>query len=150
MYQPRCLRELTKMLTEKDKIEQFKRDLRSYTYHQKKAMEIDEKLEELEVKLLGVSSPSAKEIVLENSGNPYGDNKVQLMMEEEELEKEINHHLNEIIKVDTILSKAKESDRNMLIDVYVKHLRHVNVADKYGYTRIAMYKRIDKILRKLL
>ena len=102
------------------------------------------------MKLLGVSSPSAKEIVLENSGNPYGDNKVQLMMEEEELEKEINHHLNEIIKVDTILSKAKESDRNMLIDVYVKHLRHVNVADKYGYTRIAMYKRIDKILRKLL
>lgn len=138
------------MLTEKDKIEQFKRDLRSYTYHQKKAMEIDEKLEELSVKMQGISSPSTKEIILENAGNPYGERKLELLMEEGEFVKERNHHLSEIMKVDYILSRIKESDRNMLIDVYVKHLRHENVAEQYGYTRVAMYKRIDKILSNLL
>lgn len=46
------------MLTEKDKIEQFKRELKSYEFYKKKVQECNEQLEEIAVKLQGVSSPA--------------------------------------------------------------------------------------------
>ena len=116
------------MLTERDKIEQFKRDLRSYTYHQKKAMEIDEKLEELAVKLLGVSSPSAKQFVLENSGNPYGERKLQLLMEEGELVKERNKHLAEMQRIDEALKLLDENSRRILVEIYIKRKKFDAIA----------------------
>ena len=78
-------------ITLKDEIEQFKRDLRSYTYHQKKVLEIEDKLEDLAVKMQGISSPAFKEVVCENS-DPYKDRRVELMCEEGELVKERNFH----------------------------------------------------------
>lgn len=116
------------VLTEKDKIEQFKRDLRSYTYHQKKAMEIDEKLEELSVKMQGVSSPAFKNTVLENAGNPYGERKLELLMEEGELVKERNKHLTEIQRIDEALKLIDENQRKILIDIYIKRRKFDAIA----------------------
>ena len=107
-------------ITLKDEIEQFKRDLKSYTYHQKKVLEIEEKLEELAVKMQGVSSPAFKEVVYENVSDPYKDRKIELMCEEEKLVKERNVHLLEIKRLDDALSLIDEEKRKILIDVYIK------------------------------
>lgn len=138
------------MLTEKDKIEQFKRDLRSYTYHQKKAMEIDEKLEELSVKMQGISSPSTKEIILENAGNPYGERKLELLMEEGELVKERNKHLAEIQRIDEALKLMKKEERDILVQVYIEKIRYDNVAQNSNRSRTALFRDINQSILKIM
>lgn len=138
------------MLTEKDKIEQFKRDLRSYTYHQKKAMEIDEKLEELSVKMQGVSSPSTKEIILENACNPYGERKLELLMEEGELVKERNKHLAEIQRIDEALRLMEKEERDILIQVYIEKVRYEIVANKKNLSRAKLFRDINQSISNLL
>lgn len=138
------------MLTEKDKIEQFKRDLRSYTYHQKKAMEIDEKLEELSVKMQGVSSPSTKEIILENAGNPYGERKLELLMEEGELVKERNKHLTEIQRIDEALRLIDAEGRNILIYVFVNHNSYYDSAETFSRSISKLRRDMNTYLKIIL
>ncbi len=138
------------MLTEKDKIEQFKRDLRSYTYHQKKAMEIDEKLEELSVKMQGISSPSTKEIILENAGNPYGERKLELLMEEGELVKERNKHLAEIQRMDEALRLIDVEGRNILIYVFVNHNSYYDSAETFSRSISKLRRDMNTYLKIIL
>lgn len=138
------------MLTEKDKIEQFKRDLRSYTYHQKKAMEIDEKLEELAVKMQGVSSPATKEITLENAGNPYGERKLELLMEEGELVKERNKHLGEIQRIDEALRLIDAEGRNILIYVFVNHNSYYDSAETFSRSISKLRRDMNNYLKIIL
>ena len=116
-------------ITLKDEIEQFKRDLRSYTYHQKKVLEIEDKLEDLAVKMQGISSPAFKEVLCENS-DPYKDRRVELMCEEGELVKERNFHLLEIKRLDDTLRLIDEEKRKILIDIYIKRKKIDYVAAK--------------------
>lgn len=138
------------VLTEKDKIEQFKRDLRSYTYHQKKAMEIDEKLEELAVKMQGVSSPAFKNTILENAGNPYGERKLELLMEEGELIKERNKHLAEIQRIDEALKLIDENSRRILIDIYMSRCRLDDIANRIPVSRSKLKRDINQIIRGII
>lgn len=137
------------MLTEKDKIEQFKRDLRSYTYHQKMVEELQYKLIELAVKIRGVSSPTVKPVVLENAGDPYKDKRSEYWEEEELLVLERNKHQNEITKINNILNEASEIDRRILIDVYIRRKR-IDSLD-YVYWSVDQKKRhINNVIKKLL
>ena len=138
------------MLTEKDKIEQFKRDLRSYTFHQKKAMEIDDKLEELSVKMQGISSPSTKEIILENAGNPYGERKLELLMEEGELVKERNKHLSEIQRIDEALRLIDVEGRNILIYVFVNHNSYYDSAETFSRSISKLRRDMNTYLKIIL
>lgn len=138
------------MLTEKDKIEQFKRDLRSYTYHQKKAMEIDEKLEELSVKMQGISSPAFKDTVLENAGNPYGERKLELLMEEGELVKERNKHLAEIQRIDEALRLIDAEGRNILIYVFVNHNSYYDSAETFSRSISKLRRDMNTYLKIIL
>lgn len=138
------------VLTEKDKIEQFKRDLRSYTYHQKKAMEIDEKLEGLAVKLLGVSSPSAKEIVLENSGNPYCERKLELLMEEGELVNERSKHLAEIQRIDDALKLIDDEGKSILVYVFVEHNSYMKSAETYSRSISKLRRDMNEYIKIIL
>ena len=138
------------MLTEKDKIEQFKRDLRSYTYHQKKAMEIDEKLEELSVKMQGVSSPPTKDIILENASNPYGERKLELLMEEGELVKERNKHLGEIQRMDEALRLINDEGRSILKYVFVNHNSYYDSAETFSRSISKLRRDMNTYLKIIL
>ncbi len=118
------------MITIKDEIDQFKRDLRSYTYHQKKVVELEEKLEELATRMQGLSSPAFKEVVYENTSNPYSDNRLQLMDEEEILIKERNVHFREMKRLDDALALLDEDKQQILRDIYVKRKNIDYVASK--------------------
>lgn len=141
------------MLTEKDKIEQFKRELKSYEYYQKKVQECNEELEVIAHKLQGVSSPTVKDVIYENAGNPYSnENKLQLMLEESELIKERDKYIVMIGDIDARLLKIHNADeREMIIDLYIKKINHEKVAsDNYYANRAGMYKRINAILAKII
>lgn len=118
------------VITIKDEIDQFKRDLRSYTYHQKKVVELEEKLEELATRMQGLSSPAFKEVVYENTSNPYSDNRLQLMDEEEILIKERNVHFREMKRLDDALALLDEDKQQILRDIYVKRKNIDYVASK--------------------
>lgn len=141
------------MLTEKDKIEQFKRELKSYEYYQKKVQQCNEKLEVIAHKLEGVSSPCVKDVIYENAGNPYSNvNKLQLMIEEDELIKERDKYIGMIGEIDAKLLKIHNTDeKEMIIDLYIKKINHEKVAtDNYYANRAGMYKRINAILAKII
>lgn len=141
------------MLTEKDRIEQFKRELKSYEYYQKKVQECNEELEVIAHKLEGVSSPCVKDVIYENAGDPYSNiNKLQLMIEEDELVKERDKYIEMISGIDARLLKVPNSDeREMIIDLYIKKVNHEKVAsDNYYANRAGMYKRINAILAKII
>ena len=137
------------MLTDKDKIEQFKRDLRSYTYHQKMVEELQYKLIELNVKIQGVSSPTMKPVVLENAGDPYKNKRSDYWEEEEKLVLERNKHQSEINKINSILNEANEIDKRILIDVYIRRKR-IDSLD-YVYWSVDQKKRhINNVIKKFL
>lgn len=141
------------MLTEKDKIEQFKRELKSYEYYQKKVQQCNEELEVIAHKLEGVSSPCVKDVIYENAGNPYSNvNKLQLMIEEDELIKERDKYIGMIGEIDAKLLKIHNTDeKEMIIDLYIKKINHEKVAtDNYYANRAGMYKRINAILAKII
>lgn len=139
------------MLTEKDKIEQFKRELKSYEYYHKKVQECNEKLEELAVKIQGVSSPCIKDVIYENAGDPYSSaNKLQLIMEEEELVKEMEMYIDRILYVDEKLMLIPNSlEKNAAVRIYVKKEMHQKVADDLNMDRKTLYRRINAALHKI-
>lgn len=138
------------MVDIKDEINQFKRDLRSYTYRKKKVAEIDEKLLELSVQQLGVSSPAPKKVIYENAGDPYHNNKLSLMMREEELINERMKHQNELDHIDKALNSLPPAQKQVLIDVYITRERIDTVADRNHCSIRKMKYDIDEMIKKIL
>lgn len=139
------------MLTEKDKIEQFKRELKSYEFYKKKVQECNEQLEEIAVKLQGVSSPAIKDVIYENAGNPYSDvNKLQLIMEEEELVKERKLYIDRILYVDEKMMLIPNSlEKKAAERIYIKKEMHQKVADDLNMDRKTLYRRINSAFSKI-
>lgn len=139
------------MLTKKDKIEYFKRECKNMHYYKEMVLKCNERLEELAISLQGVSSPHVKDIVYENVSDPYQNNKLYLMMDEERVIKERQDYIAKINYVNgKLLEIHSQQDQNMIKDLYIIGMRHENTAEKYGYTRDGMYKRIDKVLGLIL
>lgn len=139
------------MLTEKDKIEQFKRELKSYEYYQKKVQECNEELEVIAHKLEGVSSPCVKDVIYENAGDPYSDvNKLQLIFEEEELVKERKLYIDRILYVDEKMMLIPNSlEKKAAERIYIKKEMHQKVADDLNMDRKTLYRRINAALHKI-
>lgn len=138
-------------MKEKDNVEYFKRELQSYTYYQKKIKECDEKLECIKNKMLGLSSPGMKETILENVGNPYHDNKIELMEEEQMIVEEKSMWINRMLYVEKILVKMPDcKEKEILLRVFVKKEGHQRVADKIGMDRKTMYRKINKFISNFL
>lgn len=137
------------MITEKDKIEQFKRDLRSYNYYLGMIEECNIQLTAIAVKLQGVSSPSIKDVVLENAGNPYSDNRIGLMMEEGKIIDERNKWLSEVKRLDEMIAKIDLKYKKLILDLYVEKKNHDKVAIENYIGRANMYKVVDKEIKSL-
>lgn len=139
------------MITLKDEVEQFKRDLKSYSYHQKKIKEIDDELLELRTRLEGVSSPAPKDVVLENARNPYASNKLDLIMQEEILLKERSKHQDEVMRVDALMKRIIfQEDTDILIELYVRRFSLDVVARNHYTSRSSLNRRANRIIRKML
>lgn len=133
------------MITIKDRIEQFKRDLKSRNYYQAKSNEFDLKLEELH------------RIMHEPKSIRYGDSIgngsfsfIDLMEQEDSIKSEAKVFNSMIHSIDERLSRIdSDNDRKMIEDVYCNRINHEKVAKRYGYTRGGMYKHIYKTMAEI-
>ena len=137
------------MITSKENCEQFRRDLKSLNWYKSKLEEINDQLLELAVKMQGVSSPAAKDVVIENK-NPYQNNLVELIMQEELLVIRRDNLTYTIKQIETKLNELPEDIREICIELYIKGRNAENVAAESGYVhKISMYRAINKEIDKL-
>lgn len=136
------------MVTQKDKAEQFKRDLRSWHFYEGMIQEYDLKLEEIAVHLQGVGS--IRMDVARNTSGSRQSNMVFWIMEEETCIRERKAYCDQIARMDRVLDKLEDTDRKLIIDLYVNNKRHESVADQYHMNRQNMYKKVDKMLSRIL
>ncbi len=138
-------------MKEKDNVEYFKRELQSYTYYQKKIKECDEKLECIKNKMLGLSSPGIKETILENVGNPYHDNKIELMEEEQMIVEEKSMWINRMLYVEKILVKMPDcKEKEIMIKVFKNKELQYKVAFDENMDRKTMRRKINQFISKFL
>ena len=140
------------MLTVKDKVEQFKRDCKSNDYYTKAIMDLNERIEEYDVILTGISSPTGNTgPKCENARNPYASIKLEPMLKQEALIKERDEYIRRINEVNAKLMKIVDPiDRQMIVDLFIEKKYHQYVADKYHYaSRAAMHYHINNVLSKL-
>lgn len=138
------------MLDTSEMVNQFIRDLRSCDYYCRVIMEYNLKLEDINYRLQGVSSPSVKDIICENSSDPYSNAaKLELMEIETKLTRERQVYIDRIKQCEKIEAIESAEDRNLVIDLYVIKMRYADIENKYNYSRSAIFKRSQKILKGL-
>lgn len=140
----------------KDKVNQLLNDLKSARYCCHRIIELNEELEVLEHKMLGLSHfipELTKE--QEKSSKPmptfHGGytSPVAMFAEEDRIEAEISYYrrrLNECKPIELLSLR----DQNILFDLYFNFKSSWDVAEKYGYSKRGMYKHIRRELSKLI
>lgn len=139
------------MLTKKDRVDQFIRDLRSCDYYCRMIIDLNLKLEEIAYKLQGVSSPSIKDVRCENAGDPYSDTmKLSLMNEESSILQERQKYINRIMECEKIEAIIEETDKKMIIDLYVIKMKYDEVSREYSRSRSTMFDDVHKIIETIV
>lgn len=141
---------------DKLKVNQVLNDLKSANYCCHRIIELNEELEVLNHRKLGLSHNSTrltKEQEKSNAPMPtfHGSYTSPLAMLEEISikEAEINYYrrrLNECKPIELLSLR----DQNILFDLYFWNMNTWDVAAKYGYTKNGMYKHIRREVGKLI
>lgn len=140
----------------KDKVNQLLNDLKSARYCCHRIIELNEELEVLEHKMLGLSrSFPALTKEQEKSSKPmptfHGGytSPVAMFAEEDRIKSEINYYrrrLNECKPIELLSLR----DQNILFDLYFFFLKSWDVSEKYGYSRQGLWKHIKSEIEKLV
>ena len=138
----------------KDKVEQFKRELRSYRYYEKSIDEIDGKLEELRTQRIGVSSPKPKEVIAGKASVQYCAPKDSMMLEIMEKEQHLmasrNYYISRIQMINDALSKLDTSDADILRELYIKRVPFDVVADEHHYSAAHFKRYANKLIKSVV
>ena len=133
---------------QKEEIEFIILKIKECRYLNKKIININNQLEEINNSLIGVSSPAVKPYIIENK-KPYShSNQLELIMKEEELLQTRESLAREIMSYERIVESLDPDVKSMVVDLYILGRRHEDVARKYYYNRTAMYKKINSNLLK--
>lgn len=138
------------MITDKDKFEQFKRDLRSYSFKQKELKLIEDELIRLSAILHEAGAVRYDEEKL-SFGDPYITKYLDEMDEYDELEARKGAMEAFLSEVDAILQKCEFNVREALIECYIKGKPHDVVAQNYlFFHRQQMYRDMERELKGIL
>ena len=139
------------MVTTNEKIKYFKSELKNYRYYKEAYNECCLKLEEIAVKLRGVSSTTPKEVIPgASSVRYYNDNKVELMLKEDELVKERDTYLNHIENIEHKLELLEQEEQDVLKSIYVYNHSFIEVADKVYMSTKSLQRYIKRIIKKIM
>ena len=137
------------MISERDKIEQLKRDLRSYRFYNAKIAEYDEELEEIAVRLQGVKAVRY-DLAHGSNAQHGGDNRMYWIMQESKLINERKWYADAVHKIETILGRVDDQTRAMLVEVFVDRKNYDDVAEEMGINRRSLYRKLDYAIRELI
>lgn len=132
------------MLTMKEKVDQFKRELKSMHYYQAKLLELQDEL----IRLDRMMHEPRPQRITETKGNPI--NYLDLMEQEQQvrLEYDLLHTL--ITRVYDKLEQLEEHDRHMLLDLYVKGYSFEKISmENYMSVRNMKYK-VDSLIKSIM
>lgn len=135
------------MIERKEEINQFKRDLRSLKYYEKKIEFLYDELTVIGNELQGVKG--IKYDVLRNNGN-YNDNKIELLMREEEILKEMNLYREMIGRINSCLAKLSEDEQELLKMIYIDKVKYAEIAHKLCKSVRKMKLDVDGIIEKII
>ena len=138
------------MVTIEEEITQFKKDCSSLIYWRKRRDEAQYKLEEIKVRLQGVSSPRLEGVYIVK--DPHKSDKAYWLEEESKWMKERDKWQSRIDEVKSKLNLIKNGkDRQMIYDLCVYKRNHEKTAKKYHFgTRKSMYYHVDRVLERIL
>lgn len=139
------------MVDKAEKIKQFIRDLRSCDYYCRVIMDFNLKLEDVAYRLQGVGSPYVKDVIYENSSDPYSNAaKLELMGIETELTRERQVYIDRIKHCEKIEAINNIEDKNIIIDLYVVKMQYDQVSKKYNYSRSTMFDKAKKAISEIV
>ena len=139
------------MVDKAEKIKQFIRDLRSCDYYCRMIMDFNLKLEDVAYRLQGVGSPHVKDVIYENSSDPYSNAaKLELMGIETELTRERQVYIDRIKRCEKIEAINNIEDKNIIIDLYVVKMQYDQVSKKYNYSRSTMFDKAKKAISEIV
>lgn len=133
----------------KDEVEQFKRECKSIKYLRRKQKELEEEIQELDHALAGVKSPSLD--TPPSTGYASNDYKLCIIEKQKELNRELSLILERIGNVYNTLEQIEdESEKALIIDLWVEKRDYRKVARKYGYGVPYVFEKAERILKKIL
>ena len=131
-----------------DDVEQFKRELMSYTWHKNKMDELSMQLEELNYRMTGAGcvpisrvSPTVSPSVRSNLG---------LIDKKDQLIAEYQTHAKQAENVRQAMLLVDEESRVMLENKYIKRVPNILLEKQYGYTSSSINRICNKIIRKIV
>lgn len=134
------------VLTKKEEVEQFKRDLKSLNYYKSKRDELSDKRLVLE------------RIMHEPKANRYDEitgsrkyNYIELMEKEDELNMQIQLYDALIKTIGNRLDKIeKESDRDLLVELYIRNNTYEKLALEYFMSVRKMKYYVNSVISKIM
>lgn len=137
------------MVTIEEEITQFKKDCSSLIYWRKRRDEAQYKLEEIKVRLQGVSSPRLEGVYIVK--DPHKSDKAYWLEEESKWMKERDKWQSRINEIEGKLKQIEsDEDRQIIYDLYVYEQNHEKTAKKYHFnSRQSMYDHVKNIIKSL-
>lgn len=139
------------MITEKDEIEQLKRELKSYNYYVESVREINMKLIEINTKLIGLSSPTPSEVIAGKvSVKYYHDNKMELMDEEAKLITERSYYEGRIAKINSMLDEMNRDSQKLIKGLFMEHISYATMCEELRTSESSLKRRVNSIIKETI
>lgn len=126
-------------------------ELKNFRENSLRLMYAQEYLEIISGRLNGsIQGVSIKPVIYENAKDPYKDNKIELMYEEEEATKDRDFYLYAVNRIAKLLQKLSEEEVEILVLRYERNLPISAVAQVLNYKSVSWtYEKINQILNKM-
>lgn len=139
------------MILINEKIEQFKREIKSITYYEKRILEIEYNIHSTDQMLdcLGDASfylPIQKEQLIK-----YG-NKIEILLQQDKLINQRAMYLMRIKEIIDLINRiGNHKDQQLIIDLFINNKNYKKLILDYDYNDYsAILKHINSVLKKIL
>lgn len=135
-------------MSDKEEIEQFKREIKSVRYWSKKIMELTMDIEQVDLQVENLKQQKNKCLWGHNLNTPYIN---QLLELKSQLEKIRSWFIDQILYVEKIFDDIEnKADKQMIMELYLLNQKYANVAIKYNYAESTMFDRVNRAILKTI
>lgn len=129
-------------------VEQFKRDLISYSFHKRKMDELFLELEEINYKMSGAGTIPMSKVA--PTVSPSVRSNIGLIERKDVLISEYNMHRIVVDYVDQHMDLIDPDDREILSEKYIQRLRSEEIESKHSYSRSQINRICSRVILEML
>lgn len=134
------------MVTVEEEIKHLKNECKDMNYYKKKLKEAELKLEEIKVRIQGVSSPRLEGVYIVK--DPHKSDKLYWLEVEKKWIKEKDKYQNIINELNRPIDSMPDILADAFRSAYIDKINHDKVAESYGFkSRQDMYDKINDALK---